>query len=170
MVGRKVDDDFDPVLMSRRDQIIEIRPGVARVTEVFFDALEVAALVAVIRSGRIALAIGNVRVEIINRRRDPDRGHAQAGQIRDLLLDPGEVATPVETPIRFRRIVKTRALRWIVVRGATVKEAVGHNLIDDFAFEVGSASVAEKRERKEDREYREITDKSSHDNLRKKGT
>jgi hypothetical protein len=39
MVGRKVYDDFDPVLMGRRDQIIEIGPAVARVTEVFFDAL-----------------------------------------------------------------------------------------------------------------------------------
>src|ERR1700752_21993 len=72
MVGGKIDDYFDPVLMCGGYEIVKLRPRVTGIAEVFFDTFEVARLITVIRSRRIAVAVGNVCVEIIDGRRDPD--------------------------------------------------------------------------------------------------
>src|ERR1043165_9787713 len=101
--------------MRRADEVVEVGPGITRVAEVFFDAFELAWLVAVIRRCRIATAVGNICVEIIDRRRDPDCGHAEAGEIRHLLYNSREIPAPVKAPVCFGRIVKPGALRWIVV-------------------------------------------------------
>ena len=47
-----------------------------RHAEVFFDPFEVAPLIAMISGGWIALTIGDVCIEIINGRRNPDGGDA----------------------------------------------------------------------------------------------
>ncbi len=62
MVRGKIDDDFNPALVRRRNQIVEVGPGVTGVAKVFFDALEVASLIAVIRRGWVALSVRDVRV------------------------------------------------------------------------------------------------------------
>ena len=76
------------------DEVVKLGPGITRVAEVFLDAFEVARLVTVIRSGRVTAAVGNVRVEIIDWRRNPDGGYAQAREVRHLLLNAREDRRP----------------------------------------------------------------------------
>jgi len=45
------------------------------------------------------------------------------------------------------------ALRWIVVRAAAVEEAIGDDLIDDFALEVGSGRCSEWRDENGEEKY-----------------
>src|SRR5690348_6645668 len=132
--------------MSGADEVVELGPRVTRVAEVLFDAFEVTRLVTVIRRGRITAAVGNVGVEIIDGRRDPDGGHSESGEIRHLLLNARQIATPVSAPVRFGRVVKPGALRRVVVGAAPVEEWIGDDLIDDFALEVGSGRRADGRE------------------------
>ena len=101
VIRRKVDDDFDSIRVRCADEIVKLGPRITRVAKVFLDAFEVARLVTVIRSGRIAATVGNVCVEIIDGGRDPDGGHAETGEIRHLLLNTGEIAAPVSTPVGF---------------------------------------------------------------------
>jgi len=58
MVGRKIDDHLDTGRMRRSHHRVEVGPGVAAVAEVFLDSFEVAALIAMVRSLRVAAAIG----------------------------------------------------------------------------------------------------------------
>src|ERR1041385_6557963 len=101
VIRRKVDDDFDSTRVRGADEVVKLGPRITRVAEMFLDAFEVARLVTVIRSGWIAAAVGNVCVEIIDRRRDPNGGHAETGEIRHLLLNAGQVAAPIKTPVGF---------------------------------------------------------------------
>src|SRR5215510_905182 len=115
MIWSKVDDDLDAVLVGRSDEVVKVSPGITRVTEVFFDTFEVACLVTVIRSGGITVAVGNVCIEIIDRRRYPDCSHTQTCEVRHFLLNTGQISTPVKTPVSFGRVVEPGALRRIVV-------------------------------------------------------
>src|SRR5947199_269397 len=63
MVRGEVDDHLDAVAVGGGDKVVKLGPGVAGIAEVFFDAFEVACLVAVIRSGGIAVAIGDIGVQ-----------------------------------------------------------------------------------------------------------
>src|SRR5215208_2268338 len=101
-----------------------------------FDFLEVSPLIAMIRSSRIAAAIGYVDVEVVNGRRNPYGRNAHARKVRHLRLNAREVASPVSPPVRFSRIVHPRALRRVVVRAAAVEKTVCDDLIDGFALEV----------------------------------
>ena len=46
-----------------------------------FDAFEVAALIAVVRGGRVPLSVRDVRVEVVNGRRNPDGRDAEARKV-----------------------------------------------------------------------------------------
>ncbi len=48
VIGRKVDDYFDSVCMGRGDEVVKLGPGITRIAEVFFNAFEIAGLVAVV--------------------------------------------------------------------------------------------------------------------------
>src|ERR1051325_4582913 len=165
MIGRKVDHDFYAGGVSSADHRVEVGPGVAAVAEVFLDAFEIAALVTVIRRGRIAAAIRNVRVEIVDRGRDPNRGDAHARQVRHLLLNALQVAAPIKTPVVFGGVVQTGALRWVVVSAVAVKETIGNYLIDHFALEIGRGGATNRieKQRKTKQERRELAGESSHD-------
>lgn len=80
-------------------------------------------------------------VDVVHRRRDPDRRDSHARQIRDLLLNPCQVSAPVHLPVGFCGIVHSRALRWIVIAGVAVKEAVGHDLVDHLPLEILRGAV-----------------------------
>ena len=56
--------------------------------------------------------------------------------VRHFLLNPGQIATPIKSPVSLGRIEKAGALWRIVVAGIAVKKAVGDDLIDDLFFEV----------------------------------
>src|SRR5437868_6080627 len=104
VVGGKVNDYLDAILMSCRNHGIKIGPGVARVTEVFFYPFEVATLITMIRRRRIATAVGNINVQIIDWRRNPNGSNAHARQVGHLLLNALQIAAPVEPPVSFRRV------------------------------------------------------------------
>ena len=143
VVGRKVDDDLDAILMGGRNHGIEIGPGIAGVAEVFFDPFEITALVTVIRGRRVTVAVGDVGVQIVNRWRDPYRRDAHAGEVGHLLLNTLQVAAPVKSPICLRCVIQSGALRRVVIRSVAIKEPVSDDLINDFTFEVSSESAGE---------------------------
>ena len=62
VVGCKIDDDLNSVLVGGSDEVVKLGPCIVCVTEMFFNAFEIASLVTVIRSGRIATTVGYVGV------------------------------------------------------------------------------------------------------------
>jgi hypothetical protein len=52
------------------------------------------------------------------------------------LLNTGQIAAPVGTPVCFGRIVESGTLSRIVVVGAAVEETVSNDLIDDVALKI----------------------------------
>src|ERR1035438_3171187 len=113
---------------------------------------EITRIVSVIRR-RYRRAAVHILVFVIHRRRNPDRRHAHALDIRHLLLDPGEIAAPVGQPVRLRGIEQPPALRWIVVRRIAVEEPVGHDLVDDLLLEILCVSQAETRKERYRKHY-----------------
>src|SRR5437588_3444397 len=107
VVGRKIYDDLNAVGVSSRDQIVKGSKGVVDIAKVFFNALEIPCCVAVVGGGRMARAIGNVEIQIVHRRRDPDGSSAQSFDVRHFLLNPGQIATPIKSPVSLGRIKKT---------------------------------------------------------------
>src|SRR5207237_5730959 len=102
-------------------------------------------------SGRVVVAVWNVGVEVVDGRRNPDGRDAEAGEVGHLLLDAGEVAAPVETPVGLRRVVEAGGLRGVVVGRRAVEEAVGDDLVDDLALEVGRAYGGSERDERDEK-------------------
>ena len=67
-----------PSACSGADQIIECGPIVGGVTEMFLDTHEISCAVPVVGGGGVAVAVRDVQIEIIHRRRNPDGGDSQA--------------------------------------------------------------------------------------------
>ncbi len=161
VVRGEVDDHLDPGGVRARHQRVERRPGVAAVAEVLLDALEVAGGVAVVRRGRIAVAVRHIQVHVVERRRDPDGGDAHPLEVRHLLLDAGQVPSPVELPVRVRAVEEAGALGGVVVARVAVEEAVGDDLVDDLLLEILGGDGEREREgyRGEDKGPRELTER-----------
>jgi len=101
---------------------------------VFLHALEVAALITVVRCVDDSAAF--ILVLIVDGWGDPDGGHTHAGYIRHLLLDTGEVASPVSFKVGLCRVEETPALRRVIIRGVSVDVAVGDDLVNDVALKI----------------------------------
>ena len=101
------------------------------IAEVLLDAVEVDGPVAVVVGDRlpvVGLAVVQV-VDVVVPGVEPQRGDAELLQVRQLLDDPAQVAAVVVP--RLRAVEEALRAGGVVVRRIAVREAVGHDQVDD---------------------------------------
>src|ERR1700761_2505176 len=113
-----------------------------------FDPHKVASPVPVIADLWTACGAVCVSVDIIHGRRYPDCRDAHPFQIRHLLLNSGEISSPIGVPVGVSGIIQAGTLRRVVVRGVAIHKTVGHDLVDDLFLKIlpneGGKENAEK--------------------------
>jgi len=149
-----IHNDLNAVRVGGGHQIVKGRPGIAAVAEVFFDLHEVARVISVVGRGYGCIAV-QVQIFVIDTRRDPDGGDAHAFEVGHLLLNAGQVASPIGVPIAMGGVEKAGAFGRIVVGGVAIDKSIGHDLVNDLLFEVLCAEeICESEQRREEQESR----------------
>ena len=136
MIRSEIDHHFDIVRMRSGNQVVKRRPRIRAITEMLFDPHEVTSPIPVIADLWTACGAVCVSVDIIHGRRYPDRRDAHPLQIGHLLLNPGEISSPIGVPVGVSGIIQAGTLRRVVVRGVAIHKTVGHDLVDDLFLKI----------------------------------
>jgi hypothetical protein len=132
-----VDDDVLHQVHAAPVQRVGQRTVVGQRAQVRVDLLEMLRPVAVV-AGEAELVVDPL---VAHRRRQPERGGAQALDVVEPLAQSLEVTAVVA--VDTRRVVFARPL--VVVARIAVGEAIGHHEIDDLVAPVGRGNVEPQR-------------------------